>query len=124
MVNVAEIIDLAEITTFKIEAGETLQLKGVGARILHELIEEMGGFEDLGKKTGEKENLAATRLFMYVAGFGIASDLPEYALEELELFGIEKTKSERILKAHWAKMILTNSERSELISRVFMLSME
>ena len=110
------------LAEFKIEAGETLQLKGVSAKVLREFIEEMGGFEKVLENQSGDEALA-NRLFMYVAGFGVRNELPEYANDELELLGI-KSKSERVKKAHWIRSILNNKECSDLLSRIFLLSVE
>ena len=120
-------VDEPKINDFKTDAGEMLYLKSVSAKVLREFVEELGGFdgifERLNSSTSEIDEKISNRFLMYILGFGIANDLPEYANDELDLLGI-KTKSKRVKMAHWVRSILTNAECSDVVSRVFLLSLE
>ena len=118
--------DVEKINEFEIEAGETLHLKGVSAKVLREFVDQLGGLDYIIKHLNnvngtEKEQQVSNRMFMYILGWGITNDVPQSAMDELELLGIT-TKSKRVCRAHWIRAMLEPGEGSQLVSQVFLLS--
>ena len=117
---------------FPLKCGVTLTLRPAGMPAIRKLIEQAGGWsllknpEKLAALSKRKQVIygeASNKLFLYVAGWGVETNPPSEAVEELETLGWT-AKSKKLIRARWIRYLLADEDEiGELLGRIMFLSM-
>ncbi len=116
----------------ELKCGVTLRLRPVGMPALRKLIEQAGGWSLLKEKRKLAElsdeerhtyEIGSNQLYLYAAGWGVETDPPAVAVEELEALGWTAT-SKKLIRARWLRyLLMEETEIGKLLGRIIFLSL-
>ncbi len=134
VVEEAEEVEVEETVweDLELKCGVTLRLRPVGMPALRKLIEQAGGWSLLKEKRKLAElsdeerhtyEIGSNQLYLYAAGWGVETDPPAVAVEELEALGWTAT-SKKLIRARWLRyLLMEETEIGKLLGRIIFLSL-
>ena len=115
-----------------LKCGVTLRMRPVGMPAIRNLVKQVGGWSmltkpekmlELSDEERRTSDIASNQLFLYAAGWGVETDPPPEAEEELAALGWT-AMSKKLTRARWLRyLVLEEAEIGTLLGRVMFLSM-
>ena len=112
--------NVENINELELECGVTLHLQPVKQFIVLEFIgpqvkQGVGGpMVGLGPSVIDGN----IKLLNYLAGWGVANEVPQEAREEFGMFG----GGERVIRSRWVRDLMTNEEAAQFFAQVLALT--